>query len=148
MPISPDLLILLVGAVVFVLAIMVRSQFVVVGAAIPASFLVLHVGGAGSGNSVSLADAFLLLSTLCAIPLVRWRNASSFQRWLPLVAVYQATTLLSVVHNPNRYDVVEWFHQLVMVGGAAAVGYAFAARHRTTPLSSPTSLLPPPSQPG
>ncbi len=132
MAIQPDLLILLAGAVVFGFAILVRFPLAPVVGAVPASFLVLHVGGTGGGNSISLADLVLLLAAICAIPLVRWRRATWFLRWLPLVLVYQATTLLSVVHNPNRYDVVEWFHQFLMVAGAAAVGYAIEARGRTT----------------
>ena len=130
MPINPDLLILFAGAVVFAAAICVRFPLAPVIAAVPASFLVLHIGGAGGGNSISLADAFLIFAALSAIPLVRWRQATPLIRWLPLVLFYQATTLLSVVSSPNRYDVVEWIHQLVMVGGAAMVGYAITIRGR------------------
>ena len=122
--------ILALACTVFGIGLYVCAPSIPVAIALPASFLVLHVGGAGGGNNFSLADAALLLATLCALPLMHWRGAVSLRRWMVLVLIYQATTLLSVVNSPNRYDAVEWFHQILMVAGAAVVGWVTVERGR------------------
>ena len=122
--------ILALACTVFGIGLYVCAPSIPVAIALPASFLVLHVGGAGGGNNFSLADAALLLATLCALPLMHWRGAVNLRRWMVLVLIYQATTLLSVVNSPNRYDAVEWFHQILMVAGAAIVGWVTVERGR------------------
>ncbi len=122
--------ILAFASVVFGIGLYVCAPSIPVAIALPASFLVLHIGGGGGGNNFSICDAVLLIATLGALPLMHWRGAVNLRRWMVLVAIYQATTLLSVVNSPNRYDAVEWFHQIVMVAGAAIVGWVIIERDR------------------
>ena len=84
------------------------------------------------GEAITSASPtrFSLFATLCALPLMHWRGAVNLKRWMVLVLIYQATTLLSVVNSPNRYDAVEWFHQILMVAGAAVVGWVTVERGR------------------
>ena len=118
------------ASIVFGIGLYACSPSIPVAIALPASFLVLHVGGANAGNNFSIADVVLFIAALCALPLMHWRDAVNLKRWMVLVAIYQATTLLSVVNSPNRYDAVEWFHQILMVAGAAIVGWVIVKRGR------------------
>lgn len=96
--------------------------------AVPATFLVVRVGAAGSGNSLSIADILLLVATVAALPLMRWPGATRLKQLFVLVLIYQASTLFSVIDHPNRYDILEWFHQLLLVAGSAIVGYVIVDR--------------------
>ncbi len=123
--------IIALACAVFGIGLYACAPSIPVAIALPASFLVLHVGGAGGGKqNISIADAALLVATLCALPLMHWRAAVNLRRWMVLVLIYQATTLLSVVNSPNRYDAVEWFHQILMIAGAAVVGWVTVERGR------------------
>jgi hypothetical protein len=122
--------ILVLASVVFGIGIYACAPSISVAIALPASFLVLHIGGSGGGNNLSVSDAILFIATLCALPLMHLRGAVNLKRWMVLVAIYQATTLLSVVNSPNRFDAVEWFHQILMVVGAALVGWVMVERSR------------------
>ncbi len=119
----------LVG-IVFCFGLYACAPSFLVAMALPAAFLVLHIGASGGGNNLSVADLFLFVATLCALPLMDWRRAVKLKRWMMLVAIYQATTLLSVLNSTNRYDVVEWFHQLLMVLGAGVVGWVIVKKGR------------------
>ncbi len=122
--------ILTLASIIFGIGLYACAPSVLVAIALPASFLVVHIGGGGVGNNFSIADAVLFIASLCALPLMYWGGAVNLKRWMVLVAVYQATTLLSVVNSPNRYDAVEWFHQILMLAGAAIVGWVTAERNR------------------
>jgi hypothetical protein len=98
--------------------------------AIPATFLVIRLGGAGGGNNLSTADAVLLVGALAAIPLINWSDCGALKRVLMLTAVYMAATLFSVVFHPNRHDLTEWFHELLLVAGSLVVGFALVERNK------------------
>ena len=127
---SPAIFILIAGVVLFAIAIEIQFPLAFVILAIPASFLVLHVGASGGGNNLSLADGFLLLATVCSLPAVPWKRAAHLRKWFIFVSIYMAATLLSVAANPNRFDAVEWLHQGLMLVGGALVGYAIGFRNR------------------
>jgi len=110
------------------LAMALRFPMLPVLLAVPATFLVLRVGGGGNENSLSLADAILLVATVIALPLMRWSGARRLKQLFVLVLIYQASTLFSIIDHPNRYDIAEWFHQLLLVAGSAIVGYVIADR--------------------
>jgi len=59
---------------------------------------------------------------------MRWSKATRLKQLLVLVFIYQVSTLFSVLDHPNRYDSVEWFHQLILVAGSAIVGYVIVDR--------------------
>ena len=120
----------LVGVPVIALGLYLCSPSLVVMLALPASFFVFRLGGAGGGNNLSISDAVLLVATFAALPLLRWSGARELKRLFALLVVYQASTLFSVVDHANRYDIVEWFHQLFLVGGSAIVGYVIVERGR------------------
>jgi hypothetical protein len=96
--------------------------------AVPASFLVRRIGGASGGNNISFSDLFLFVGSLGAIPLVDWRNARRLKVLLTIAAFYLATELFSVLDHPNRYDLVEWIHEILLVCGAAIVGFVIVDR--------------------
>jgi len=100
-----------------------RFPMLVVLLAVPATFLVVRVGGTGNANNLSIADIILLAATVVAISLMRWSGARQLKQLMVLILIYQASTLFSVVDHPNRYDVAEWFHQPLLVAGSAIVGY-------------------------
>jgi len=118
------------GVVVIGLGLYLCSPSFVVMLALPASFLVFRVGGSGGGNNLSISDLVLVVAAVAAFPLMHWSGARELKKLLVLLAIYQATTLFSVVDHANRYDIVEWFHQLVLVGGSAVVGYVIFERGR------------------
>jgi hypothetical protein len=122
--------VLVLGSAAVLLGLYLCSPSLPVVLALPASFMVFRLGAAGGGNNLSLSDAVLIVSTLAALPLLRWSEARHLKRLLALVAVYQASTLFSVVDHLNRYDVVEWFHQLLLVAGSAVVGSVIVERGR------------------
>jgi polysaccharide biosynthesis protein PslJ len=96
--------------------------------AIPATFLVLRVGGGGNADNLSIADVILVVATVAALPLMRWSGARQLKQLFALVLIYQASTLYSVFDHPNRYDIGEWFHQPLLVAGSALVGYVIVDR--------------------
>lgn len=98
--------------------------------AIPCTLLVLRAGG---GSGLSMSDFVLFLGTLCALTVVRVKESPELRRLLWLLAFYQATTLLTVVYNPYRANVIEWIHEAFLVGGSLIVGWVVARSGRTKP---------------
>ena len=102
---------------------------VVIAFAVPATLLVVRVG-AGSSN-LSISDLVLAVATIAALPFLRLRESPTIKRLLLLLVVYQGAILLTVVDNPYRADVIEWFHELFLVGGSLIVGWVVAKQGHT-----------------
>ena len=100
-------------------------------AAAPAMVVVQRVGGESINLTVS--DLALFIAFWCALFLARRPFSRQMRTLLWLSAIYQITTLFTVVVNPYRQNTVEWFHAWLSVGGALVVGWAIgrAGRART-----------------
>ncbi len=97
--------------------------------AVPATLLVFRLGGGGT-NNLSIADLVLFLATLCALPLMRLKDAPELRPILAWALLYQAAALLTVVAHPYRADIIEWFHRLMIVSGSLVVGWVVGDRGR------------------
>jgi hypothetical protein len=125
---------ILAGLGVLAVGVYAVAPLAVVAFAIPATLLVARVGTATS--SLSVSDLVLAVSSLAALPFLHVRESPTMKRLLGLLVVYQAALLLTVVDNPYRADVVEWFHELFLVGGSLIVGWVVARHgHAKTALS-------------
>jgi hypothetical protein len=62
---------------------------------------------------------------------VRWSEAPFLRQFFRGILWYQAVLILIVVANPNRYDIVEWFHRFSYLGGSVLVGWTIANYGRT-----------------
>ncbi len=121
--------VLLASCLVVVAGVLLQSPSFLVVFALPASLLIMRLGS-GSGSSISFADIFLILGTLAALPLMRWDRAGKLKTLIALAACYFAAVSFSVLANPNKHDILEWFHQVFMVVGAMIVGFVIVHRGR------------------
>ncbi|MBV8463479.1 MAG: O-antigen ligase family protein [Acidimicrobiales bacterium] len=99
--------------------------------AVPASLLLLRVGG--SSTNLSTADLVVFVAGLASLTQVRWREATYLKQFLQGIVWYEAVLVLVVLVNPNHYDVIEWFHRWSFVGASALVGWALARHGRLRP---------------
>ncbi|MFK5633429.1 MULTISPECIES: O-antigen ligase family protein [unclassified Ornithinimicrobium] len=93
--------------------------------AMPLIVVVARVGGEGFDLTVS--DAMLALAFWPAVLMSPRPFSSDLRRLLWLNALYQATTLFTVLANPFTANTVEWFHAWLLVSGALMVGWAVGA---------------------
>jgi polysaccharide biosynthesis protein PslJ len=114
----------LAGVGILAVGLYAVAPIAVVAAAIPATLLVARV--LGGSSSVSVSDLVLALATFAALPYLHVRESPVLRRLLGFLVVYEAALLLTVVDNPYRADVVEWFHELFLVGGSLIVGFVVA----------------------
>lgn len=120
---SHELYALGIGAVLLLFGVLVIDIRFLAVLAIPCTLIVLRAGGA-SGLSVS--DLVLFMGTLCALTVFRLRDAPEVRSLLWLLAIYQATTVLTVVDNFYRSNLIEWIHEAFLVGGSIIVGWVVA----------------------
>lgn len=90
--------------------------------AAPGIVLIMRVGG-GEQAGISMSDLILFVALVPALLLLRRRGSPELGRLLLLVGLYQAVTLLTVIWNPYRANIIEWFHAALLTGGALVVGY-------------------------
>lgn len=120
---------LLAGAAVLFIGVASVNIDLIILLAVPFTLVVERVGG--SGTNLSLSDFVLFVATLAAIFHFRPSLAPALRRLLALLFVYQASTLLTVLDYPYRADIVEWFHEAVLVGGSLVVGWVIGYHGRT-----------------
>jgi len=119
---------LLLGGVVLVLGIYVADPILLAVLVLPGSLLLQRVGGAGT--NLSAADLLVFLAALICLLHVRWSEAPFLRQFFRGIVWYQAVLIVVVVANPNRYDVVEWFHRFSYLGGSVLVGWVVASAGR------------------
>jgi hypothetical protein len=124
-------LLLVVAFLILGLGLMILSPTLPAVLALPGSYALFRLGGAGGGNNLSVADALLIVATFSVLPTFHWDRIRNLKPLLALMVVYEACTALSVMFNPNRHDIIEWFHQIFLVGGSMIVGYALVERGRS-----------------
>jgi len=120
---SHELYALGAGAILLLIGLLVIDIRFLAVLAIPCTLVVLRAGGA-SGLSVS--DLVLFMGTLCALTVFRLRDAPEVRSLLWLLAFYEATTVLTVIENPYRSNLIEWVHEAFLVGGSIIVGWVVA----------------------
>ncbi len=87
---------------------------------LPASLITARVGG----DFVSTADVVLFLATLVAVVLIRPKTSTTIRALLWAGVIYLALSVPTLLLNPYAANVVEWFHEVVLVLGSMIVGYA------------------------
>ncbi len=122
---------LAVAAAVLVLGIFVADPVLLAVIALPASLILLRVGGATT--NLSTADLVVFVAGLACLFQIRWRDARYLKQFLQGIVWYEAVLLLVVLVNPNRYDVIDWFHRWSFVGASALVGWVIASSGRCRP---------------
>ena len=120
---------LLVGLGVLAIGLYAIAPMAVIAFAVPATLLVARVG-TGTSN-LSISDFVLFVATFAALPFFHPKESPVMKRLLVFLVVYQAALLLTVVDNPYHADVIEWFHELFLVGGSLIVGWVVARQGAT-----------------
>lgn len=95
---------------------------------LPATLLVMRLGGGGTNLSVS--DFVLFFGTMAALPAVRWADAPRLKRLIAYDVFYQAMLIPVVLYHPTKLGIIEWFHELFLVSGSLIVGWVLADRDR------------------
>ncbi len=123
----PDMPLLVVGGVVFLLlAVVALTQPVLLPLlAMPLIVVVLRFG-AGPVD-MTIADWILALAFWPAVFFAPRPFSPELRKLLWLNAIYQAATLFTVIANPFVANGVEWFHAWLLVSGALVVGWAVGA---------------------
>ncbi|MEU2201898.1 O-antigen ligase family protein [Isoptericola sp. NPDC019482] len=120
---SDPMLVALAGAAVLLLGgLTLREPAALPVLAIPLLIVVRRVGG--GGVDLSLSDFVLFCAFWVAILVGPRPFSREMRALLWLSAVYQVSTLFTVVANPFPANTVEWFHAWLSVGGAVVVGWA------------------------
>lgn len=122
------------AAGIFAIAIVVWDVSILPVLAIPATLLVFRVSA--SSSNLSFSDLILGLATLCALSAFEGRRAPQVRALLWLLGFYEATTLLNVIYNPYRANLIEWVHEAFLVGGSLIIGWVVAVRGRATVATS------------
>jgi O-antigen ligase len=92
----------------------------------PVLIVSARIGAAGV--ELTISDAALAAALLPAILVALGGVTPPMRNALWLAGLYQAATLFTVIQNPYRENLVEWFHAGLLVGGAILVGWA-VGRH-------------------
>ncbi|WP_181905680.1 O-antigen ligase family protein [Microbacterium bovistercoris] len=109
------------GVLVIGVALTPRHPMALPMLAVPAVFVTARVGFGGGDLTVS--DLALALAFMTVVLLSRHDFSPTMRALLWLNAVYQFTTLLTVIVNPFPQNTVEWFHAWLLISGALLVGW-------------------------
>jgi len=108
----------LIGAVaVLALGLLALDPALLPVAAAPGMFLLQRAG------SLSVSDLILFVSAVVALPLVRPSQSPVLRTLLWTVVAYQALLIPTLISNPYRANLIEWGHELFLVGGALIIGW-------------------------
>lgn len=108
-----------VAAGVLLIGIAATDLTLIPTLAVPATLVMLRVGGALSVSDVVLAGA-----TFVSLLLIRAKDVRPMQPLLWAGAVYLATAIPVQVLHPYTANIVEWVHEVVLVLGSMIVGFA------------------------
>lgn len=124
-PNSPMIALAVAGGVLL-LGVLAAEPAAVSLAAMPV-LAIAHRVSAG-GFDLSYSDAALIAATLAALVFAPRPFSPALRNLLWLNALYQFATLFTVVMNPYRANVIEWFHAWTLVSGALLVGWTAGRR--------------------
>ncbi|HWC23440.1 MAG TPA: O-antigen ligase family protein [Flexivirga sp.] len=96
-------------------------------ALLPAMLVAARASGIGS-NGVTFADLALALALVPGLLLAPRPFSPTLRSLLWLAAAYLAAFAVAVAANPFRDNVIEWFHELVLVMGSLIVGWTIGRR--------------------
>lgn len=113
---------MVVAVVVLGLGLTLAEPAVIPLLAVPTLLVVRRVEAANVDLSIS--DLGLFVAFWPAVFLGRRPYSAPMRNLLWLSFLYQVSTLFTVVMNPYRANVVEWFHAWLLVSGALVVGWA------------------------
>ena len=119
---------LVLGVVVLALGVYIADPILLAVLVLPGSLLLQRVGGAST--NLSAADLLVFLGGVLCLFQVQWSNAPFLRQFFRGIVWYQAVLIVVVVANPNRYDIVEWFHRFSYLGGSVLVGWVVARAGR------------------
>lgn len=94
--------------------------------AIPAMVVVTRVSG--GGVDLSLSDLAIAVAFWPAVFLGTRPYSREMRTLLWLSAVYQVALVFTLVANPYRANVVDWFHTWLLVSGSLVVGWVVGRR--------------------
>jgi polysaccharide biosynthesis protein PslJ len=115
----------LVGAVIVLLAgVATRDLTIVPVLAVPATLVLTRVG------PLSVSDVLLAVAALCSLLMLRGRGAQVLRPLLWAGVFYLATAIPTQILNPYGANVVEWFHEAVLVLGSLIVGFVIGRNDR------------------
>lgn len=116
------------GGLVLYVGLAVADTTLIPTLAMPMLAIGVRVGSGAVGLTVS--DATLAVAALPAI-LYSFAGVSRHMRQaLWLGAAYQVAALFTVLNNPYRANLVEWFHVALLVLGAMIIGWAVGSSGR------------------
>jgi hypothetical protein len=116
------------AAVVLLLGVLLIDIRFVPVLTIPFTLVVLRAGGA---SGLSASDLLLFLATPCALVVFRLRESPEIRRMFWIMAFYSSCTLMTVLYNFYRANLVEWIHEWFLVCGSLIVGFVVGRSGRT-----------------
>jgi len=117
------------AAVVLLLGVFVADPILLAVIVVPGSLLLQRVGG--SSTNLSAADLLVFMGGVVCLFHIRWKEAPHLRQFMSGILWFQAILIVVVIANPNRYDIVEWFHRFSYLAGSVMVGWVIATHHRT-----------------
>ncbi|MGH1561902.1 O-antigen ligase family protein [Mumia sp. DW29H23] len=114
---------ILVAVTVLALGAAAIDLGIVCAIAVPASLVMLRVGG-----FLSVADVVLAGATVVAMVLMSAREAQPMQPLVWLAVLYQAMLVPTLILNPYTANYVEWVHEAVLIIGSLMVGWVVGRR--------------------
>src|SRR5665213_3275807 len=120
---------LALGGVLLIFGVFVADPILLAVIVLPGSLLLQRVGGAST--NLSVADLLVFLGAVVCLFHVHWKEAPFLRQFFTGILWFQAVLILVVVANPNRYDIVEWFHRFSYLGGSVLVGWTIASFGRS-----------------
>lgn len=112
------------GCVAFVIGASMVNPMVLPLVSMVTLVVIERVGG--DALNLSLSDAVLFAAFWVAVIFAPRPFSRPMRAMLWLSFTYQVASLFTVVANPYRANLVEWFHAWLLVGGAMVVGWAVA----------------------
>jgi polysaccharide biosynthesis protein PslJ len=118
---------LALAAVVLLLGIFASDPILLVVLALPGSILIERLGGS---TNFSAGDLVVFVGGMVSLFHIRWKEATYLRQFMQGVIWYEAVLVIIVIANPNRYDIVEWFHRFSGLGATVLCGWVIASSDR------------------
>jgi polysaccharide biosynthesis protein PslJ len=114
-----------VALLVLAVGLVLTDPPLVLVLAVPATLLQARFAGI-----LSISDVMLAAATVVALFIVRPQGMRSMQPVVWAGVVYLAAAVPTLILNPYAANVVEWFHEMVLVLGSLVVGFAIGRTGR------------------
>jgi hypothetical protein len=118
---------LALAALVLLVGIFASDPVLLVVIALPGSILIQRLGGS---TNFSAGDLIVFVGGVVCLFHIRWKEATYLRQFLQGVIWYEAVLIIIVIANPNRYDIVEWFHRFSYLGATVLCGWVIATSGR------------------